>query len=97
MDGDVLAVIVALAHWLSYMRQNRRAELYELAIRSIEDVDHEVSADLGDFLATAEMAAEYQRICGLLGPGTGQEHRTRSAQQGRFGPDPLARRRAVPR
>ena len=79
LDGGVLAVIGALAHWHSYLKQNRRGELYELAIRSIEDVDHEVSADLGDFLATPEMAAEYERICRLLGPDPGQGHRTGSA------------------
>ena len=59
-----------MAHWKSYLERNRRGELYELAIRSIEDVDHEVSADLDDFLATPEMAAEYERIRRLLAPGT---------------------------
>ncbi|WP_319055058.1 hypothetical protein [Streptomyces europaeiscabiei] len=69
LDAGVLTAISALAHWKSYLEQNRRGELYELAIRSIEDVDHEVSADLGDFLATPEMAAEYERIRQLLDPG----------------------------
>ncbi|MDX3848669.1 hypothetical protein [Streptomyces europaeiscabiei] len=69
LDTGVLTAISALAHWKSYLEQNRRGELYELAIRSIEDVDHEVSADLGDFLATPEMAAEYERIRQLLDPG----------------------------
>ncbi|MEU6603723.1 hypothetical protein ABZ922_01335 [Streptomyces shenzhenensis] len=72
LDPGVLTAIRALAHWHSYLEQNRRGELYELAIRSIEDVDHEVSADLDDFLATPEMAAEYERIRRLLGPGTEQ-------------------------
>ncbi|MEV7342214.1 hypothetical protein [Streptomyces sp. NPDC093544] len=67
LDVGVLTVIQALAHWKSYLEQNRRGELYELAIRSIEDVDHEVSADLDDFLATPQMAAEYERIRRLLG------------------------------
>ncbi|MFI2485997.1 hypothetical protein ACH47X_03765 [Promicromonospora kroppenstedtii] len=57
-----------MAHWHSYLEQNRRGELYELAIRSIEDVDHQVSADLDDFLAAPEMAAEYERIRRLLEP-----------------------------
>ncbi|MDT0543309.1 MULTISPECIES: hypothetical protein [Streptomyces] len=69
LDTGVLTAISALAHWKSYLEQNRRGELYELAIRSIEDVDHEVSADLDDFLATPEMAAEYERIRRLLDPG----------------------------
>lgn len=73
LDTGVLTVISALAHWQSYLESNRRGELYELAIRSIEDVDHEVSAALDDFLATPEMAAEYERIRSLLEPGAGAE------------------------
>ncbi|MFJ9896020.1 hypothetical protein ACIQPR_22150 [Streptomyces sp. NPDC091280] len=69
LDTGLLTAISALAHWHSYLEQNRRGELYELAIRSVEDVDQEVSADLGDFLATPEMAAEYARIRRLLDPG----------------------------
>ncbi|MFI5823481.1 hypothetical protein ACIA8I_30950 [Streptomyces rishiriensis] len=69
LDTGVLTAVSALAHWKSYLEQNRRGELYELAIRSIEDVDHEVSADLDDFLATPEMAAEHDRIRRLLEPG----------------------------
>ncbi|MGW5657510.1 hypothetical protein [Streptomyces humi] len=76
LDTGVLTVITALAHWHSYLEQNRRGELYELAIRSIEDIDHEVSADLDDILATPQMAAEYERIRRLLDAGTGQEHGT---------------------
>lgn len=72
LDPGVLTAIRALAHWHSYLEQNRRGELYELAVRSIEEVDHEVSADLDDFLATPEMAAEYERIRRLLDPGAGQ-------------------------
>jgi exonuclease VII large subunit len=75
LDNGVLTAISALAHWQSYLEQNRRGELYELAIRSIEDVDHEVSADLDDFLATPEMAAEYERIRKLLAPDAGQGRR----------------------
>ncbi|MGW0579926.1 hypothetical protein ACWD25_29060 [Streptomyces sp. NPDC002920] len=72
LDTGVLTAIRALAHWKSYLEQKRRGELYELAIRSIEDVDHEASADLNDFLASPEMAAEYERIRRLLDPGAGQ-------------------------
>ncbi|MER6561363.1 hypothetical protein ABT300_27265 [Streptomyces sp. NPDC001027] len=79
LDTGVLTVISALEHWKSYLEQNRRGELYELAIRSIEDIDHEVSADLHDFLATPQMAAEYQRIRRLLDPGARQEHDARQS------------------
>ncbi|MFI7295596.1 hypothetical protein [Streptomyces sp. NPDC050121] len=72
LDTKILTVISALAHWKSYLEENRRGEIYELAIRSIEDVDYEVSADLDDFLATPEMAAEYERIRRLLDPGADQ-------------------------
>ncbi|RRR78245.1 hypothetical protein [Streptomyces sp. RP5T] len=71
LDPGVLTVISALDHWQSYLEQQRRGELYELAIRSVEDVDHQVSADLDDFLATPEMAAEHERIRRLLEPGAG--------------------------
>ncbi|MFF0226631.1 hypothetical protein [Streptomyces sp. NPDC004629] len=76
LDPGVLTAIRALAHWHSYLEQNRRGELYELAIRSIEEIDHEVSADLDDFLATPEMAAEYERIRRLLDPDAEQERGT---------------------
>ncbi|MFF1547450.1 hypothetical protein [Streptomyces sp. NPDC058291] len=68
LDAGVRTAVSALAHWKSYLEQNRRGELYELAIRSLDDVDHQVSADLDDFLATPEMAAEYERIRRLLDP-----------------------------
>jgi hypothetical protein len=38
----------------------------ELAIRSIEEVDHQVPASLGDFLATPGMAGEFERITAAL-------------------------------
>lgn len=76
LDTGILAVIVALAHWQGYLEHNRRGEVYELAIRSIEDIDHELSADLDDFLATAEMAAEYERIRRLLAPDADHEAHT---------------------
>ncbi|MFE6483936.1 hypothetical protein ACFVGN_13515 [Streptomyces sp. NPDC057757] len=66
LDSGVLTTIQALAHWQGYLEKNLRGELYELAVRSIEEVDHEVSADLDDFLATPPMAAEYARIRRLL-------------------------------
>ncbi|MEU6355914.1 hypothetical protein ABZ896_42490 [Streptomyces sp. NPDC047072] len=67
MDTEVLAVLQALEHWQGYLERNARDEVYELAIRSVEDVDYEVSAVLDDFLATPEMAAEYARVRRLLG------------------------------
>ncbi|MFE3268074.1 hypothetical protein [Streptomyces sp. NPDC059215] len=71
LDIGVLAVINALTHWKSYLEQRRRGELYELAILAIEDVDHEVSADLDHFLAAPKMAAEYERMRQLLSPDAG--------------------------
>ncbi|MES9539440.1 hypothetical protein [Actinomadura sp. NPDC000600] len=72
LDAGVLTAVNALTHWQSYLEQGRRGELYELAMRSIEEVDHQVSADLDDFLATPEMAAEHERIRRLLAPDAGQ-------------------------
>ncbi|MET7668616.1 hypothetical protein [Micromonospora luteifusca] len=66
LDQGLLTVITALEHWTTYLEENGRGELYELAIRSIEEVDFQVSADLDDVLATPKMAAEYERIRRLL-------------------------------
>ena len=66
MDPALLIAISALEHWTTYLETGERDELYELAIRSFEQVDFEVSAELGDFLAKPEMAAEYERIERLL-------------------------------
>jgi hypothetical protein len=66
MDPELLIVLSALEHWTTYLETGERGELYELAIRSVEQVDFQVSADLGDFLAEPGMAAEYARIERLL-------------------------------
>jgi hypothetical protein len=66
MDPEVLLALSALEHWTAYLEEGSSGELYELAIRSIEEVDFQVSADLGDFLADPAMAAEYARIERLL-------------------------------
>ena len=66
MDPELLTAVSALEHWTTYLETGQRGELYELAVRSIEQVDYQVSADLGDFLAKPEMAAEYERIERLL-------------------------------
>jgi hypothetical protein len=66
MDPALLTVISALEHWTTYLETGRRGELYELAIRSVEQVDFQVSASLDDFLADPDMAAEYERIERLL-------------------------------
>ncbi|MEV4771675.1 hypothetical protein [Micromonospora humida] len=62
MDPGLLIALSALEHWTSYLKEHRRGELHELALRSVEEVDYRVSAALDDFLATPEMAAEYARI-----------------------------------
>ncbi|MBM0279085.1 hypothetical protein [Micromonospora tarensis] len=69
LDQGLLIVITALEHWTTYLEEDRRGELYELAIRSVEEVDFQVSADLDDVLASPEMAAAYARIRGLLTTG----------------------------
>ncbi|MFJ8688701.1 hypothetical protein [Micromonospora wenchangensis] len=66
MDPGLIVALSALEHWTSYLEEHRRGELYELAIRSLEEVDHRVSAALDDFLAEPEMAAEYTRITASL-------------------------------
>ncbi|MEU4336239.1 hypothetical protein AB0F59_16695 [Micromonospora lupini] len=66
LDQGLLTVITALEHWTTYLEEDQRGELYELAIRAIEEVDFQVSADLDDVLATPEMTAEYARIKRLL-------------------------------
>ncbi|MEU5045046.1 hypothetical protein [Streptomyces griseorubiginosus] len=76
LDPGVLTAVQALAHWHSYLENDRRGELYELAIRSVEDIDHDVSADLDDILAAPEMAAEYKRIRRLLDPSAEQRSGT---------------------
>ncbi|PRY45110.1 hypothetical protein [Umezawaea tangerina] len=68
LDGGVIAVLSAIEHWTTFLEEGRRGELYELAIRSIEDVDHQETADLDDFLAGPAMAAEYERIRRALTP-----------------------------
>ncbi|MBM0204225.1 hypothetical protein ACIA47_26845 [Micromonospora sp. NPDC051227] len=69
LNQGLLIVITALEHWTTYLEEDRRGELYELAIRSVEEVDFQVSADLDDVLASPEMAAEYARIRHLLTTG----------------------------
>lgn len=66
MDPELLTVLAALEHWTTYLETGQRGELHELALRCVEEVDYQVSADLGDFLAAPEMAAEYERIERLL-------------------------------
>ncbi|MET8279624.1 hypothetical protein [Micromonospora sp. NPDC005174] len=66
LDQGLLTVFTALEHWTTYLEENLRGEIYELAIRAVEEVDFQVSADLDDVLATPEMAAEYARIERLL-------------------------------
>lgn len=69
LDQGLLTAFTALEHWTTYLEENGRGEIYELAIRAVEEVDFQVSADLDDVLATPEMAAEYARIERLLTGG----------------------------
>jgi hypothetical protein len=70
MDPLVLLALQALDHWAGYLVEEDPEFIAELAIRSIEEVDYQVSASLDDFLGTPEMAAEFARISTLLGATT---------------------------
>ncbi|WP_330276041.1 hypothetical protein OG205_10730 [Lentzea sp. NBC_00516] len=62
MDPQVLWALEALDHWASFLADRDPEFVVQLAIRSLEAVDYEVSARLDDFLASPEMAAEFDRI-----------------------------------
>ncbi len=62
MDPQVLWALQALEHWASFLVDRDPEVVVQLAIRSLEAVDYEVSARLDDFLASPEMAAEFDRI-----------------------------------
>jgi hypothetical protein len=62
MDPRVLWALEALDHWASFLAGRDPEFVVQLAIRSLEAVDYEVSASLDDFLASPEMAAEFDRI-----------------------------------
>lgn len=66
MDPRVLIAVEALDHWARYLADDDPGFLAELAVRSLEEVDYRVSAELDDFLGTPEMAAEYARSSALL-------------------------------
>ncbi|MGI5499200.1 hypothetical protein [Lentzea sp. CA-135723] len=69
MDPQLLWALEALEHWASFLAGRDAESVVQLAIRSLEAVDYEVSAALDDFLASPEMAAEFDRIRGhLSGP-----------------------------
>jgi hypothetical protein len=62
MDPQLLRALEALEHWASFLTDRDPEFVVQLAIRSLEAVDYEVSASLDDFLASPEMAAEFDRI-----------------------------------
>ncbi|MDX8052317.1 hypothetical protein SK571_23270 [Lentzea sp. BCCO 10_0798] len=62
MEPQVLWALEALEHWSSFLVDRDPEFVVQLAIRSLEAVDYEVSARLDDFLASPEMAAEFDRI-----------------------------------
>lgn len=70
MDPLVLFAFQALDHWAGYLADGDPDLVAELAIRSLEEVDYQVSASLDDFLGTPEMTAEFARISTLLGGTT---------------------------
>ena len=65
MDPRLICALMALDHWDGYLNGDPGA-IGDLAIMSVEEVDFRVPANLDDFLATPEMAAEYARITTLL-------------------------------
>lgn len=81
MDPLVLLALQALEHWAGYLAEEDPELIAELAIRSIEEVDYEVSASLDDFLGTPEMAAEFARISTLLSDGSGNSGPASKAAQ----------------
>ncbi|MET9224567.1 hypothetical protein [Lentzea sp. NPDC003310] len=66
MDPQVLWALQALEHWMNYLADRDPEHVVQLAIRSLEAVDYEVSARLDDFLASPEMTAAFDRIVGYL-------------------------------
>lgn len=62
MDPQVLWALEALEHWAGFLADRDPEFVVQLAIRSLEAVDYEVSARLDDFLASPEMTAEFDRI-----------------------------------
>lgn len=62
MDFPVWNILDALHQWTTFLETGGRGEIYQLAIRSIEQVDFQIEADLNDVLASPEMTAEYKRI-----------------------------------
>lgn len=56
MDPQVLWALQALERWASFLTDRDPEFVVQLAIRSLEAVDYEVSARLDDFLASPEMA-----------------------------------------
>ncbi|MFD5829424.1 hypothetical protein [Lentzea sp. NPDC060358] len=67
MEPQVLWALEALEHWAGFLADRDPELVVQLAIRSLESVDFEVSAPLGDFLSSPEMAAEFDRITRHLG------------------------------
>ncbi len=62
MDFPLWSILDALERWTAFLETGGRDEIYELAIRSIERADFRIEAELDDFLAAPEMAAEYERV-----------------------------------
>lgn len=62
MDPRLLWALEALEHWAGFLTDRDPEFVTQLAIRALEEVDYQVSADLDDFLAAPEMAAEFARI-----------------------------------
>lgn len=66
MEPRVLFALQALEHWAAHLVNGNPGPLAELAILSLEEVDHQYPTNSDDFLATPETAAEFDRIAASL-------------------------------
>lgn len=72
MARALLVMIEAIDVWATFRQSRDPDAVFQLANLSVEDVDDEVGASLGDFLATPEMRAERDRIARALGISEGE-------------------------
>jgi len=69
-DGDMYPALLwaleSLELWAAWLENHGSGPIEGLAVHLLESVAYEVSASVDDFLATAEMAAEFDRITQAL-------------------------------
>lgn len=67
MDAEALWALTAIEGWLDFLNTGDGAPVAILAITLLEVIDFEVGADVDNFLADPQIAAEYGKIQELLG------------------------------